>query len=119
MILQATVARKPDHRGDHEAAVKPSRRECRCETGEPVVELLVCFFIFAREAMGALGPRHSLCPRCFEDIVWCNSSGASRRENEESYSGDHIRRSTVIASVSEAIQSCFVTLGLRRTRSRK
>jgi len=30
--------------------------------GEPVVTMLVCFIHFAREAAGATGARHSLCP---------------------------------------------------------
>jgi len=32
------------------------------ETGEPVVTTLVCFILFAREAAGAAGTRHSLRP---------------------------------------------------------
>src|SRR5258708_18758980 len=55
---QATVSNKPGHRG--ERAVKPLRREGRVYSGEPVVTTLVCFIYFAREAMGALGTRHSL-----------------------------------------------------------
>jgi hypothetical protein len=35
------------------------------ETGVTVVTTLVCFFIFAREAAGALDARHSLRPLMF------------------------------------------------------
>src|SRR6266403_5016357 len=45
--------------------LKPLRRECRNDFGEPVATTLVCFFHFARGAMGAAGTRHSLRPLFF------------------------------------------------------
>src|SRR6266516_4705645 len=47
--------------------------------------MLVCFFHFAREAVGALGTRDSLRP-LFSLGGWIlQNSGASRRGNAESY----------------------------------
>jgi hypothetical protein len=60
--LQATVAKKLVHRGDHGAAVSPLRRECR------MISAYLCWprvrvFYFARKAVGASCTRHSLRPR--------------------------------------------------------
>jgi hypothetical protein len=41
--------------------LKPLRGECRANRRDRG-DLLVCFFIFAREAAGATGARHSLRP---------------------------------------------------------
>jgi hypothetical protein len=50
------------------------------ETGEPVVTTLVCFFIFAREAAGALATRLSLRPLFSRAKIPCIHSDAPRRE---------------------------------------
>jgi hypothetical protein len=52
------------------------------DPGEPVVTTLVCFTLpIAREAMGALGIRHSLRPLFSSGEKIQQTSGASRREN--------------------------------------
>src|SRR6266446_6427092 len=56
-----TVARKPGHRGEHEISRKTIAQGMPGCPGEPVVTTLVCFLL-AREAAGAAGTRHSLCP---------------------------------------------------------
>src|ERR1700683_3254866 len=42
----------PAHRGDHGVTAKPSRRECRFDSGEPVVITLVCFVLFCMRGCG-------------------------------------------------------------------
>jgi hypothetical protein len=44
-FCEATVARKPGHRGEHGAAVKTIAQGRLGEPGVPVVTMLVCFFI--------------------------------------------------------------------------
>src|SRR5439155_5211220 len=60
---QATVSNKPGHRGEHEGNRKTIARgmpgDFRCDRGD--YARVLCF-IFAREASGALGARHSLRP---------------------------------------------------------
>ena len=51
----------PVPRGEHGAAVKPLRRECRSDFGVPVLALRASFS-FARKAVGAACTRHSLRP---------------------------------------------------------
>ena len=41
--LQATVAKKPGHRGEHVISVKTIAQGRPGVTGEPVVTMLVCF----------------------------------------------------------------------------
>ena len=66
---QATVATKPGHRGDHEVSRKTIARGMpgyfRCTCGDYA---RVPFHI-AREAMGALGTRHSLRPLIYGRTV--------------------------------------------------
>jgi hypothetical protein len=59
---QATVARKPGHRGEHEVTVKTIAQGRPDVFGGPVVATLVCFITFAREAAGASSTRLSLRP---------------------------------------------------------
>jgi hypothetical protein len=47
--LQATVAKKLVRRGDHGAAVKPLRRECRSDFGVPVLTCVRLFRLHARQ----------------------------------------------------------------------
>jgi hypothetical protein len=66
-IPPATVAKKPGHRGEHGVSVKTIARGMPVDCGVPVVTTLMCFFHFAREAMGASqSTRHSLRPLIFE-----------------------------------------------------
>ena len=74
---QATVAKKPVHRGDHGAAVKPLRRECRSDFGVPVLAC-VRLFCFARKAVGASCTRHSLRPLFFEGQRYSQNPDANR-----------------------------------------
>jgi hypothetical protein len=50
------------------------------EIGVTVVTKLVCFFVFAREAAGALRARHSLRPLISRAGRGSKNSGASRGE---------------------------------------
>jgi hypothetical protein len=81
-----TVSNKPGHRGEREVSRKPLRAGMPGDSGGPVVTTLVCFFLSAREAAGALGTRHSPRPLFSErrNGSWQNS-GKSRREIAESY----------------------------------
>jgi hypothetical protein len=55
------------------------------DSGVTVVTMLVCFFIFARKAAGALSARHSLRPLISEgELSWQNPD-ASRRGNAKVY----------------------------------
>jgi hypothetical protein len=54
----------PVHQGEHGATVKPLRRECRHDFGEPC-ECACVFPFIAREAAGAPSIRHSLRPLLF------------------------------------------------------
>jgi hypothetical protein len=63
---QATVAKEPGHRGEHEISRKTIARGMPECFGVPAVTTLVCFFQFAREAAGATGTRHSLLPLSIE-----------------------------------------------------
>jgi hypothetical protein len=49
--------------------------------GEPVVILLVCLFVFAREAAGAQNTRHSLRPLYDRGAITMQNSGIMCREN--------------------------------------
>src|SRR6476646_4615278 len=64
---QATVSNKPGHRGEHEISRKTIARGMpgllRCTCGD--YARVLCF-VSAREAMGALGTRHSLRPLFIE-----------------------------------------------------
>jgi hypothetical protein len=79
-----TVTTKPDHRGDHVISRTTIARGMPDDFGVTVVTMLVCFFIFAREAAGASSARHSLRPlnfRCASDdsklarITWRDRGG--------------------------------------------
>jgi hypothetical protein len=52
MILLATVTRKPDHRGEHEASRKTIAQGMPGETGVTVVTTLVCFVSFRTRGYG-------------------------------------------------------------------
>jgi hypothetical protein len=57
-IRKATVARKPDHREEHEATVNPLRAERRVDFGVSVVTILAWLF-FCPPAAGASCARRS------------------------------------------------------------
>jgi hypothetical protein len=61
------------------------------DAGVTVVTMLVCFFIFARKAAGALRARHSLRPLISEGELSWQNSGASRRGNAEPYLSTSLR----------------------------
>jgi hypothetical protein len=77
----ATVANKPDRRGEHGISRKTIAQGMPGCSGEPVVTSLVCFFIsHARlRVQRAPGIPCALCCRG----RFTQSSGASRRENAE------------------------------------
>jgi hypothetical protein len=80
---QATVAKKPGHRGEHEVTVKTVAQGRPGETGEPVVTTLVCFHFVAREAAGASSTRLSLRPLFFRGWFAQPLGRDPRRENAE------------------------------------
>src|SRR6476469_413269 len=57
-----TVTTRTRRREERGISRKTIARGMPGNSGVPVVTTLVCFFYFAREAMGALGTRHSLRP---------------------------------------------------------
>jgi hypothetical protein len=59
---EATVARKPGHRGERGISRKTIARGMPGDSGVTVVTTLVCFFHFAHKAAGAASARHSLRP---------------------------------------------------------
>jgi hypothetical protein len=64
--------------------LKPLRRECWNDFGGPVATTLVCFFHFARGAMGAAGTRHSLRPPVLARVeILVQLGRKSRRERVE------------------------------------
>jgi len=78
------VSNKPGHRGEREVSRKTIARgmpgDFRCDRSDYARVL----FYFAREAMGALGTRHSLRPllsRAAKQFL--QNSGPSRREIAE------------------------------------
>jgi hypothetical protein len=61
-LSQATVARKPGHRGERDISRKTIARGMPGDSGVTVVTTLVCYLHTAHEATGASGARHSLRP---------------------------------------------------------
>src|SRR5450756_2187308 len=61
----AMVARKPGHQGERGVSCKPSRREGRIASAEPVCSCAFLFVHFAHETAGAARTRSSLRPLCF------------------------------------------------------
>src|SRR6478736_8685954 len=61
-IREATVANKPDHRGEHEVSRKPLRREGRIASAEPVCSCAFSYVHLAHETAGAARTRSSLRP---------------------------------------------------------
>jgi hypothetical protein len=61
-LSQATVARKPGHRGERDISRKTIARGMPGDSGVTVVTTLVCYLHTAHEAAGASSARHSLRP---------------------------------------------------------
>jgi hypothetical protein len=61
---QATVARKPGHRGERAISRKTIARGMPGDAGVTVVTTLVCFDFIAREAAGAIGAPGIPCALC-------------------------------------------------------
>src|SRR6266581_9041270 len=82
-----TVSNKPGHRGEHEGSRKTIARGMpgllRCTCGD-YARVLTSHF--AREAVGALGTRHSLRPLFSLGGRSLQNSGASRRGNAKACS---------------------------------
>jgi hypothetical protein len=72
--LRTTVTQRSGHRGEHEAALTPSCRECRC-FGFACGKLLVCFLHSHTRLRVQLNTRHSLHPLFF--------SGWSTQDSDE------------------------------------
>ena len=84
-----TVANKPGHRGEHEAAVKTIARGMSGDSG--VTCTLVCVFLlpFAHETVGASGARHSLRPHFGEGGNLRANLGRNAPRECESVSSRH------------------------------
>ena len=80
---QATVANKPDHRGERGISRKPLRRECPGASAEPVCSCAP--FSFAYETAGAARTRHSLRPLVYGGASVGKNSGASCRGKANSH----------------------------------
>src|SRR5579863_2980840 len=76
--------KKPDHRGEHEAAVKTVAQETPGDPALPVVTCS-CAFIFAREAAGAVGTRRFLRPLLFRGSVFASSGRDPCRGNASAW----------------------------------
>ena len=63
--VQATVAKEPGHRGEHEVTVKTIAQGRPDVFGEPVVTVLVCFFISHARLRVHRAPGFP-CALCFE-----------------------------------------------------
>ena len=63
------MARKPGHRGEHEISRKPSRRESRSASAEPVCSCAFSYVHFAHETAGAARTRPSLRPLRFPRAI--------------------------------------------------
>ncbi len=74
-----TVARKPGHRGEHEATVKTIARGMPGDPGVTVVTNARVYYT-TRAAAGASGARHSLRPLLAEGGNQEQNSGAMRGE---------------------------------------
>ena len=61
-IREATVANKPDHRGEREVSRKQLRREGRSVSAEPVCSCAFSYVHLAHETAGAARTRSSLRP---------------------------------------------------------
>jgi len=85
-FLGATVARKPGHRGEREVSRKPSRRESRIASAEPVCSCaFFCACLHTRpRVQRAPGFPCALCSRAGAKVK--QSSGGSRRENADACS---------------------------------
>jgi hypothetical protein len=78
VIPQATVANKPGHRGEHEAADKTIARGMSGETGVTVVTTLVCFFILHARLRAHRAPGIP-CALFIEDAMFPGKTRAKRR----------------------------------------
>ena len=75
---EATVAKEPGHRGEHEVTVKTIAQGELGVSGEPVVTMLVCFFISHARLRVQRAPSFP----CALVFSWANgfqNSGAQRR----------------------------------------
>src|SRR5262245_59482800 len=79
---QATVARKPGHRGERGVSRKPIAQGMPDCFGEPVVTNSCAFYV-AHEAAGASITRHSLRPLIIRGTTMVQNSGDACRENAE------------------------------------
>jgi len=82
--LQATVAKKPGHRGERGISRKPLRREGRTVSAN-LWRLRSCAFLFACEAAGAASTRLSLRPPSIEGQCFVHHSGAVRAARSRSH----------------------------------
>jgi hypothetical protein len=105
-IREMTVTTKPGRRGEHEV----SRKTIACGnagcSGGPVVTTLVGFILFAREAAGALGARHSPRPHfCWANELMHNSGAIALRDRAVIFGIDVIGRSDLSAAAQRAAAS--------------
>jgi hypothetical protein len=77
---QATVAKEPGHRGEHEISSKTIARGRPGELAEPVVTTLVCFVLFCTRGCGCGHASGFPCALCFEREVGRNLGRFAPRE---------------------------------------
>jgi len=80
-----TVARKPGHRGEHEATVKTIARGMPGDPGVTVVTNARVYYT-TRAAAGASGARHSLRPLLAEGGKFPAKLGRNARRDRETLS---------------------------------
>jgi hypothetical protein len=81
---QATVAKEPGHRGEHEVTVKTIARGKPGELAEPVVTMLVCFVLFRTRGCGCGHAPGFPCALCFSRVLHAQTRAycaASMREH--------------------------------------
>jgi hypothetical protein len=79
---EATVAKEPGHRGEHEISCKPPRRECRKCFGEPVVTNS-CGFLFPTRGCGCAKHPAFPAPSDLRGTSTLQSPGELRRGSAE------------------------------------
>jgi hypothetical protein len=112
-VRAATVARKPVHRGEHAISRKPSRREGRDASAEPVCSCAFPFVQLAHETAGAARTRLSLRPLLFrEGAKLTQTSGISCRENADAYLPVVIARESGRSSTPRPLGSSIGVSGI-------
>ena len=115
----ATVATERGSPGRVRISRKPSRAGMSGNSGGLVVITLVCFFIFARKAAGALGARHSPRPfRAEQKAQPGRNRAAGMRSSYNVIARSASDEAIQLASRRESKLDCFASLAMTVARSR-